>query len=326
MTGTQRFVKERQPNWQRMEEILKQVASQGLKSLDEDGLLELAHRYRQATSDLAHAQAFIRDARVLEYLNDLVGRAHAVVYRTPPTSLRGLWSFVSLGFPALVWKRARFIIAAALLFFGSGFFGYGVVKWDFYARAAVVPANMADLEETLSDKKRWAEVDPETAPFVSTQIFLNNIRVALLAFASGVFLGVGTVLVLLFNGVFLGAVVGLAEHYGSLEVLLAFVVSHGVIELTCICIAGGAGLLLGSAFVAPGERTVRDAVVERGREAVMLMLGTVPLLVLAGLVEGFVSPLDVPHTVQFVFAILPAAFLVWYLARGRHRTGLHPAL
>jgi uncharacterized membrane protein SpoIIM required for sporulation len=94
-------------------------------------------------------------------------------------------------------------------------------------------------------------------------------------------------------------------------------VSHGVIELTCICIAGGAGMHLGSAWLMPGRRTVRDALIERGREAVLLVAGTLPLLVLAGLIEGFVSPLPIPRVAHYLFALIPAAFLVWYLSRGR---------
>lgn len=315
MTTSRGFVKEREPEWQALEALLERTRSDGVKSLSEDELLRLARLYRSATSDLARARSFVRDEGTIRYLNDLVGRGHGVVYRTRSAPLARMGRFLLWGYPALVRKNARLVLVAAVLLFGSGFFGYAVVHWDYDARAAVIPASMAPIETTLEERERWADVDAEGAPFVASQIFTNNIRVSLLAFAMGIFAGIGTVLVLLFNGISLGGVFGLAEHYGVLDVLMVFVVSHGVIELTCICISGAAGLRVGSALILPGARSVRDALIERGREAVLLMLGTLPLLVLAGLIEGFVSPLPTPTWFQLTFAVLPATFLVWYLLR-----------
>lgn len=312
-----RFLDERKASWDALETLLRRIHKDGIKSLPEDELLELSRLYRKTTSDLAHAQAFVRDAQTTRYLNDLVGRAHGVVYRTRGAALARMGRFLSVGYPRLVRKHIRYVAAAAVLLFGSGFFGFSVVQWDYESRAAVIPAQMAPIEATLEEREHWADIDSNAAPQVSSQILVNNIRVSLLAFALGVFAGIGTVLVLLMNGITLGGVFGLAAHHGVLGVLLTFVVSHGVIELTCICIAGGAGLLMGSAVWMPGERSIRDALIERGRDAVLLMLGTAPLLVLAGIIEGFVSPLKTPAWVQLTFAVVPATFLVWYLLRGR---------
>ena len=315
MTGSQRFVKERQDGWNALEELLNRVRTGGLKKLGEQDLLELSKRYRSATSDLAHAQAFIRDAQVIGYLNDLVGRAHGVLYRSRGARLHSVGSFLSWGYPTLVRKHWRPIVLAAVLLFGSGVFGYSVVKFDYDARAAVLSVGAQSMEGQFKDKERWAEIASEDASMVSSSLFVNNIRVALMAFALGIFAGIGTALILLFNGVSLGAVFGLADHHGVLDLLLTFVAPHGVIELTCICIAGGAGFVIASALLMPGRRSVRDALVENGREAVLLMLGTAPLLVLAGLIEGFISPLPTPAWFQLSFAFVPAGFLVWYLAR-----------
>lgn len=316
------FLARKKPDWERLEALLRKVQISGVRHLDEDEALEVARLYRKATSDLAQAQTYVRDAVVLQYLNGLVGRAHGVVYRTPSFSFRGIVDFFWWEYPARVRKHRRQVIAAAATLFGMMAFGFLLVSFDFEARDYVLPDQFRSIEKELAAQEHWGEkqqMTVEFAPMTSAFIMTNNIRVSFLAFASGVFLGVGTFLVLSFNGLQIGAIMATLDHYERLPLLLAFIGSHGVIELTCICIAGGAGFVLASGMVTPGDLSVKDAMVERGRESGLLVLGTVPLLVLAGAIEGFVSPLPVPGWTKGVFAIFPAAFLVWYLARGARR-------
>ena len=146
-------------------------------------------------------------------------------------------------------------------------------------------------------------------------------QVALLAFAGGVLAGSLTVLLLVFNGVHLGTVLGLYANEGLLGVILAFVFPHGFMELTAICLAGGAGLWLGSAVLAPGRRTRRAALQARGREALSLLAGVVGLLVIAGIVEGFYSPSGLPAAAKFAFGGATALLLaVYFTAAGRAKT------
>lgn len=317
------FLSRKKPDWERLEALLRKVQISGLRKLAEDEALEVARLYRKATSDLAQAQTYVRDVAVLEYLNGLVGRAHGVVYRTPSFSFRGILEFFWWEYPARVRRHRRPVIAAALTLFGMMAFGYLLVAFDFEARDYVMPDGFRAIEKELASQEHWGEkqqMTVEFAPMTSAFIMTNNIRVSFLAFASGVFLGVGTFLVLAFNGLQIGGMLATLAHYDRLSLLLAFIGSHGVIELTCICIAGGAGFVLASGMVAPGDLSVRDAMVERGRESGLLVLGTVPLLVLAGAIEGFISPLPIPGWTKGVFAIVPATFLVWYLARGMRRS------
>lgn len=320
MPGDTPFLARKKPDWDRLEALLHKIQTAGLRRLDEEEALEVARLYRKATSDLAQAQTWVRDGDVLQYLNGLVGRAHGVVYRTPSFSLRGIVDFFWTEYPARVRRHARPVLAAAAILFGAMAFGYLVVRLDFDARDYIVPDFYRQQERALAEQERWGEgMTSETAPLWSAWLMTNNIRVAFLAFATGVFLGVGTFLVLAFNGLMIGGLLATMQHHGRLSILLAFIASHGVVELACICLAGGAGFVLASGIVAPGDLRVRDAVVERGRESGLLVLGAVPLLVLAGVIEGFVSPLPVPGWTKGVFAILPAAFLAWYLSRGRSR-------
>jgi len=141
----------------------------------------------------------------------------------------------------------------------------------------------------------------------------HNIKVTLAAFAGGILFGVGTVVALVYNGIILGAVSGIFANYRESPHLWAFILPHGVIELTAICIAGGAGLWLASGFLLPGRVTRRQALVERGRESILLLAGTVLMLVVAGLIEGFISPSHLPNPVKLALAGLFATLLVAYL-------------
>jgi uncharacterized membrane protein SpoIIM required for sporulation len=147
----------------------------------------------------------------------------------------------------------------------------------------------------------------------SSQIFTNNIRVTFYAFALGAMLGVGTLYILAFNGASFGAVVALTYRAGFGNDLLSFVVGHGVIELSCIFIAGGAGLLIGTALLMPGDLSRGDALKSRGMEAVRLIVGCVPLLVVAGIIEGFISPQPISPFIKIGIGVLTGIAMYSYL-------------
>ncbi|MGH7546357.1 MAG: stage II sporulation protein M, partial [Gemmatimonadota bacterium] len=160
-------------------------------------------------------------------------------------------------------------------------------------------------------------------PAFAGGIIANNVQVTFLAFALGITAGLGTLVLLLFNGLHIGATLGLFDGRGLGAYLWAFVLPHGIVELTAAAIAGGAGLLLGSALVLPGEQTRREALVERGRVALRLLVGTSALLVLAGLVEGFVSPSSLPPGVKIGFGLTLGVLLYVYLVRAGRGPGPH---
>jgi uncharacterized membrane protein SpoIIM required for sporulation len=157
-------------------------------------------------------------------------------------------------------------------------------------------------------------------PAIATLIFTHNIQVALMAFAAGILFGLGTVYVLVNNGLMLGGVLGAAHFYGVAPLLWAFVSPHGYLELTCIVIAGAAGLMLGDALLRPGLRRRRDALARSARQALELVAGAAPVLVIAGLIEGLVSPSDLPASVRYVIGPL-AGVVLWVLLLRIGRTG-----
>ena len=156
-------------------------------------------------------------------------------------------------------------------------------------------------------------------PLAAAAIITNNVGVAFVCFASGVLLGVGSLLALAFNGALLGATSG---HYANRELLgylWTFVAGHGVLELFAIWIAGAAGLLLGRAIIAPGDLTRRDALVVNGRLSMALVGATVVLLLIAGLVEGLISTSPAPLAVKLGVSVMSVVFLAFYLARGKEQ-------
>jgi len=155
-------------------------------------------------------------------------------------------------------------------------------------------------------------------PVIATGIITNNVQVAFLGFAFGITAGIGTVLLLVFNGLYFGAVLGLFANYGLAGWLLTFVAGHGVLELSAIFIAGGAGLLVARALLAPGDLTRRDALVLAGRQAVRLVGASVLLLGLAGTIEGLLSASDAPAPFKFATSGATVVLLILYLASGRH--------
>jgi uncharacterized membrane protein SpoIIM required for sporulation len=155
---------------------------------------------------------------------------------------------------------------------------------------------------------------------MATLIFTNNIQVAFLAFAGGVLFGLGTVYVLISNGLALGGVLGAAQFYGVAPLLWAFISPHGYLELTCIVIAGAAGLMLGDALLRPGLLQRREAIARAARRAVELVLGAAPVLIVAGLIEGFVSPSEIATPVKLVLGPLAGLALFALLFTVGHQT------
>jgi uncharacterized membrane protein SpoIIM required for sporulation len=168
-------------------------------------------------------------------------------------------------------------------------------------------------EVVINHRTHWWERLNEANQIGSSQIFTNNIRVTFYAFALGAVFGLGTLYVLAFNGAMFGAIIALTYRAGFGNDLMSFVVGHGVIELSCIFLAGGAGLLIGTALLMPGDLSRGDALKSRGMDAVRLIIGCVPVLVVAGIIEGFISPQPIPAVIKIAIGLLTGTTLWLYL-------------
>src|SRR2546429_925961 len=304
-----RFINERKNVWQRLEELLQLLDRMTLRKLHREEVRELGRIYRRTASDLAIARAESRDPRLVNYLNSLVIRAHGRIYRADGDWLPRAGRFFTHDFPQTfrrTWRYTATAFAVFIVFTAVAFFG---TRHDpeFSEFAGISPFFR---ETVINHRTHWWEQLNEANQIGSTSIFTNNIRVTFYAFALGAVFGLGTLYVLAFNGASFGAIIALTYRAGfGNDLLLGFVISHGVIELTCIFIAGGAGLLIGTALLMPGNLSRGDALKSRGIEAVRLIVGCIPLLVVAGTIEGFISPAPIHPAIKFAVAGVTGAAL-----------------
>ena len=316
-----RFINERKNVWQRLEELLQLLDRMTLRKLHREEVRELGRIYRRTASDLAIARAESRDPRLVNYLNSLVIRAHGRIYRADAQGGQRIRDFFGRDFPRTfrhTWRYTATAFGVFLLFTAIAFFGTHHDP-DFSEFAGISPFFR---ELIINHHTHWWEEVNKANQIESTNIFTNNIHVTFLAFALGALLGLGTLYVLAFNGASFGAIIALTYRAGfGNDLLLGFVISHGVIELTCIFIAGGAGLLIGTALLMPGNLSRADALKSRGLEAVRLIVGCIPLLVVAGLIEGFISPQPIPSVIKIGIGVLTGITLYSYLLLAGKETG-----
>lgn len=307
-----RFIDQHKTTWQRLEELLKLLDSSSLRRLHREEVRELGRIYRRTASDLAVARAESRDPRLINYLNSLVIRAHGRIYQADAQGGSRVKEFFARDFPQTFRRTWRYIAVSFSVFMLFSVIGFVGTKADpeFSELVGVAPAFRELYIET---KTHWWEDLNEANQVGASSIFTHNIQVTIYTFAFGALFGVGTLFYLAYNGANIASVLALTYRAGFGNDLLTFMVGHGVIELSCIFIAGGAGLLIGSALLMPGDLSRADALKSRGKDAVRLMMGVAVLLVIAGIIEGFISPAPIPAAIKFSVAAITGMALYSYL-------------
>ena len=304
------FTTKQQPIWSELEELLNRTRRRGAKNMSTIQLNRLGYLYRRLTSDLAVARRDFPDDRCVTYLNALASRAHASIYQTSPLKRNTIRHFFRFGFPTLFRRNLRFVVTAFLLFV----IGFGTAYWIALAKPAFAEKLAPQhIVETIHAEKMWTNIPALQRNLAASFIMTNNIRVAFLAFASGITFMIGTVYILAFNGVHLGVISGLCHVHGLALPLWEFVSPHGYIEFTTIFIAGGAGLKMGYALIAPTQFTRKRTLTDAAKTAVQLIGGCVVLLIIAGVIEGFVSPSSLPSIVKIGFGFATGVLLFCYL-------------
>ncbi len=311
--NSDQFYRSRQQDWKALESLLG-LCQDGTVRLNPAQVEKLGMLYRAVTADLAVAQRDFPEQKVSIFLNQLVARAHAVVYRGQPLAWRRLWRFATHGFPRVYRETARFILGAALLFILPAIISGVLVNRNPAAARWLLPPQAAQLEPLIESGHLWTDIPVNERPYASSFIMTNNIQVVFLAFGTGVLVGIFTLWVMVFNGLMLGGITGLTAYHDLGFDLWTFVIGHGVLELSVIFLAGGAGLSLGWAILQPGLLRRRDALSIAARRSVRLIIGAVPLLVLAGLIEGFISPAEyIPWPVKWGIGIFTGVLFYAYV-------------
>lgn len=315
---SEEFVARRRDDWNRLEDLLARGGRGHLSSFAPAQVLTMAALYRRATADLARAQRDWPDEPVHRYLNGLVGRGHGVVYRRGGNVWRRVRDFYTVALPRTYRAAWPYLLAAAALLFVPAIVSYFVVLANPDAASGIAPQSIID---GVRHHKLWTDIPPDTRVATAGLIMANNIWVVMLAFALGAVFGLPVIYVLITNGISLGALFGLTQAYGISGGLFDFVIAHGVLELSIVVTQGAGGLMMGWALISPGNRKRTDALVIATRRAFTLLLGLAPLLVVAGTIEGNISPSDVPFGIKLTIGVTTGLlFYSYLLVVGRRRS------
>ena len=307
-----RFIDERKDNWRRLEDLLGLLQGTSLKGLSRMEVREFGELYRRAATDLAIARAETRDPKLINYLNSLVIRAHGKIYRAQGEGAGIVRKFFAQEFPRTFrdnWRYMAISLGTLALFAILGF----IATWidtDFTRFVG-----LSGVVDNIRAGEQWWLSLNDSNQIGASFIMSNNILVSIRAFAMGSLLGVGAFYDIAFFGAHVGSVFGacykLNPPFGA--DLATFIIGHGVIELSVVCFCGGAGMMIGYAIINPGDMTRAQALKRKGMEAAKIVIGCACLLVIAGLIEGFISPSSLPAAVKFGTGILTGIVMYSYL-------------
>jgi uncharacterized membrane protein SpoIIM required for sporulation len=313
----QRWISRREPNWQRLDTLLTQVEKKGIKSLQATEIRELASLYRSVAADLARAQTQKVGDTLTQSLQFLTTRAYTQIYQG---SRRQEWQavveFYSWGLPAVVQQTFLYIAAATGIFLLGALIGWWYAWQDPSFISLLVPQSL--ITQVRDEHKLWMGSIVGIEPLASSNITINNLTVSFGAIAGGMTGGIYTTFLLWFNGLLIGSLATLVSQNNLAYPFWAFVFPHGSLELPAIFFAGGAGFLLARAILFPGKYNRRDALKFYGSLAVQLVFGIVPMLIIAGTIEGFFSPNpNVPNPLKYLVGMSLFIVLVAYYNRKR---------
>jgi uncharacterized membrane protein SpoIIM required for sporulation len=306
--------------WDEFEVLAARASARGLEALAPAELPDFAARYREIAADLARLRTYRAPPELVRRVERLVAAGHNALYRGDGQGFGPVWHVLAQECPGAVIAARAYVLAAFLAFIVPGVIGFRLLRERPEIAAEVLPDVLLERAEVGAGRaaagEGFVEVEAGGRPLAASGIIANNVRVAFYCFAGGAFLGIGSLFLLAFNGLQLGATAGHFTNVGLLGYLAQFIVGHGALELFAIWVAGAAGLLLGTTIIAPGTLARGDALVLAGRRAIRMVGAAVTCLVVAGLIEGFVSTSELGWAGRAAASAISLLFLAAYLAAG----------
>ncbi len=309
-----RFIATNQPAWQRLDELAGRARLR-VAALSADELDELIALYQRVSGHLSVARTHYDDDTCSTELTTILARARGVIYRERTSPVVALGRFFTRAFPAAVWQARRFIATATLAFLVPAI-GMGVwLSFDDAARNATIDPETAAL---IAESQFADYYSSDAAATFQANITTNNIRVGLLSFAGGIFAGIPTLLLMGFNGMSIGAVAAVMHDAGEAGQFWGLILPHGMLELSAIWFAGGAGLQIGWAVISPGDRRRSEAVARAGQRSLVIVLGASLAFILAAIIEAWVTPSGLPTAVRIAIGVAAfSALMLWGFGLGR---------
>lgn len=314
MISTQ-WTEKRKPHWQRLEHLVNR-ASSGIGGLSHEELQELGLLYRQSASDLSTVLEDPSSRQLAAYLNQLLARSHNLIYAGRGAEAKGLLHFYRETYPRIFRETLPLTGLCAALFFVSMIACWAVTLRDPAFASRLLGPQMID---TIERREMWTHSIVAMKPVAASGIMTNNLTVSFIAFASGITI-VGPIWAMVMNGMLIGVIGAATWKAGMAMQLWSFVVAHGSLEIPAIFIAGGAGLEIARGLLFPGLLPRKASLTYAGGRASKLILGTIPLLIVAGVIEGFFSPTEAPVFMKFTLGTVLFAALVAYLSTSREKS------
>ncbi|MFE8694869.1 stage II sporulation protein M [Cytobacillus sp. FJAT-53684] len=311
--NVKQFIKQHREDWKQLEQFVVILHKRRNQITGAD--IDQFHRlYQKATQNLSYSQTYFPTEDVTHYLNGLVSKSHNLLYKDQVSSMKQIRYFFSTKFIGLLVEQWKFVVAAMILFVVGALGSFFSIVNDPLHIYSILPPEIAQGVNPDQLGSSDGEVD---SSLMSASIMTNNIQVAILAFAGGVTFGILTVYLLIYNGILVGALAALFWHHGKSYDFWAYIVPHGMIELTAIFIAGGAGLLMGYKLFVPGKFSRGYQLKQQAKRSVQLLLGTIPLFVIAGIIEGFITPAAISLEAKYIVAFITVIGLVLYVMIGK---------
>ena len=305
----EQFIKTNSDAWKKLEVLYILINKRGIKKLPSKEVVNFLHIFRQCSHNLAYASTHYPKSNVLSYLNLLVSKCHNHIYSVKKISAGSLIKYIIYDFPKLLKENRRYILIS------FSFFAIGVILSMILVLINVdnanlfLPQNMiASIKGGSSGGKQW------NYPLMSSYIMVNNISISLKAFVMGITLGIGTIYVLFFNGALLGALTALVYIYGNPINYWSLILPHGILELTAIFISGAAGLIIAKSILLPGEYSIKHSLINGAKKSISLIVGVIFMLIIAGIIEGFFTPLAISEFSKLIFASISAIVLIVYFS------------
>ncbi|MFZ3579977.1 stage II sporulation protein M [Virgibacillus sp. DJP39] len=311
--NVKQFIKQHRSDWNQLEQLITKL-HKSKRNLTAADINKFDRLYQKAAQDLPFSQTYFTNEDVTSYLNGIVSKSHNLLYKDQDSSMKQLRHFFSTKFIGLLLEQWKFVVIAMVLFAAGGGASYISVINDPSNLYSVLPTEMA---QGVDPSQLGANSESIDSSFMSATIMTNNIQVAILAFAGGITFGLLTVYLLIYNGILVGALAALFWQSGKSYEFWAYIVPHGMIELTAIFIAGGAGLLMGYKLFVPGPFSRGYQLKVQAKRSVQLLLGTIPLFVIAGVIEGFITPTSLSLETKYLVAFITVIGLILYLIVGR---------
>jgi len=312
-----RFIAKNEIHWNSLGDYNKRLAKhRSVKGLTSDEVREFAHLFRLASHHLAYAKTHFPAGEVVPFLNQLVGVSHNFFYVRERSSISDVWRYFTHTFPQTVrdtwhyWVVATAIFVVAAIFMGV--FVIGEPERIDMLLPGFSRVHAPDITDT--EYREWDHA------FMTAFFITNNTAVAFNAFVWGILGGIGSIFILAYNGLIVGGLMGFLRQGGAnMTVAYALILPHGVIELLAIFLSGGAGLMLGKGLLFPGEFARRHSIVYYARQAITLIPGIVVMLIIAAIIEGYFTPLDISARLKLSFAVLTGILFVAYIAGTRQK-------